>query len=72
MTKPAVDLTVAYTAHYEKRWWIFHYVPSGNLVRLLISYPDKMAALRAILLLGYTAIAPSPINAVTERAANEV
>jgi hypothetical protein len=46
----------AYTQRAEGRWWIFHWTPAGMIVRILTSYPDKPAALRAIGILGYRAV----------------
>lgn len=46
-------LSDAYTQRAEGRWWIFHWTPAGMIVRLLVSYPDKGAAVHAIGILGY-------------------
>jgi hypothetical protein len=52
------QLTHAYAVRYEGRWWIFHYTPSGTIVRIFTSYPSKTAAVQAMGILGYTQIQP--------------
>lgn len=53
-----LNMSDAYAMRTEGRWWIVHSTPAGLIVRLLTSYPDKPAALRAIEMLGYRAVDP--------------
>ena len=41
------------------RWYIVHWTPNRQMVRILTSYPDKGAAERAITIMGYRLV-PTP------------
>lgn len=48
----------AFCIRSEKRWWICHWTPSRQIVRILTSYPDKATAVRAVSIMGYKYVQP--------------
>ena len=64
--KLPLNIGDAYTQRAEGRWWVFHWTPAGMIVRLLLSYPDKASAVRAIGMLGYRMV-DQPVSRETVR-----